>query len=112
MQKFLLANTIIIFGLCLSLVYSIVLLGPGNTVDSIKVLIGRAISIVLPSEVYAHDMNFLGFPNDITSIINGDFIISSPNNYTSEELKYPMMVPTNGIAGHRNFLYLPDIHPG
>lgn len=112
MQKFLLANTIIIFGLCLSFVYSIVLLGPGNTVDSINVLIGRAISIILPSEVYAHDMNFLGFPSDITSIINGDLIISSPKNYTSEELMYPMIVPTNGIAGHGNFLYLPDIHPG
>jgi murein DD-endopeptidase MepM/ murein hydrolase activator NlpD len=43
---------------------------------------------------------------------DSDFSQNSVSAYKYEELKYPLMIPTKGIAGHRNFLYLPDIHPG
>jgi hypothetical protein len=113
MQKFLLANTILLFGLSLSLVYSILLFGASNTVDSVRILIGRAIAIVMPSEVYAHNTNFIDVAKDVTSFsVLGDFMISFPQQFSAEELKYPMMVPTNGVAGHKDFLFLPEIHPG
>lgn len=113
MQKFLLANTIILFGLSLSLVYSILFFGINNTVDSINVLIGRAIATVMPSDLFAQNITFIDFARDVTtSSLLGDFMISNPKGLSAEEIKYPMIVPTNGIAGHKNFLYLPEIHPG
>jgi len=113
MQKFLLANTILLFGLSLSLVYSLLLFGASNTVDSVRILIGRAIAIVMPSEVYAHNTTFIDVAKDAASFsVLGDFMISLPQQFSAEELKYPMIVPTNGVAGHKDFLFLPEIHPG
>lgn len=113
MQKILLANTIVIFGLCLSLVYSIVLFGVQNTFDSINILVGKTISFVLPSEVFAHYKPFTDKSNrtELSSSIN-QLYLDTDKNYISENLMYPMSVPTSGIAGHKNFLYLPEIHPG
>lgn len=113
MQKFLLANTVLLFGLSLSLVYSILLFGASNTSDSLDVLVGRAISVFLPSDVFAHNTSFIDITRDeTTATIIGDFKIPFPQSFSADELKYPMIVPTNGVAGHRNFLYLPEIHPG
>ena len=113
MQKFLLANLVVILGLSLSMVYSVALLGVGNTIDSINIIRLRAISLISPVDVYAHTSPFPKIIKEF-SLNSGtsDFQIKRTNNFKSEEYKYPMMVPTNGIAGHRNFLYLPDIHPG
>ena len=92
MQKFLLANTVLLFGLSLSLVYSILLFGASNTVDSLNVLVGRTISVFLPSDVFAHNTSFIDISrDDSTSKIIGDFRIPFPQSFSAEELKYPMI---------------------
>lgn len=112
MQKFLLANTIIILGFSLSLVYSILLFGPDDTFSSVGVLSGRAISLFLPVDIYSHKQSYRDSVVDSSWDISHDFSIKGQTNYKDDELLPPLLVPTKGIAGHKNFLYLPEIHPG
>ncbi len=103
---------VVLLGLTLSVIYSVVLLGVEKTAMSLNVLGGRLVEVVLPVEIFAQDLSF-GSPsnNKLT------FSSSALSSIINEELNYseiiaPMIVPTNGIAGHEDFLYLPGKHPG
>lgn len=112
MQKFLLANLIIIAGFSLSLVYSVLLFGINNTYQSVSVLGGRAVSLIFPVELYSHNESYRESIVDTFHQNSQDFNIKGQTDYKDDELLPPLSVPTKGIAGHRNFLYLPEIHPG
>lgn len=112
MQKFLLANLILIVGFSLSLVYSFILVGKTNTYKSISTLSGRTISLFLPVDHYIQKDGFKEYPFDFANQDSSHFYIKGVSDYNEDLTSFPLLVPTNGIAGHKNFLYLPDSHPG
>lgn len=112
MQKFLLANLVIVLGFSLSLFYSVLLFGSNNTYKSVSVLSGRAISFILPVKSYFHNVGYRESVVDTARENSADFSIKGQANYKDDQLAAPLFVPTQGIAGHKNFLYLPEIHPG
>lgn len=113
MRKLLVVFFVLVFGLSLSIGYSVLILGKQRTLMSVNVLGGRLIELVLPVEIFAQDLaygkTFLN--NDYFDTEAGLFESSYPKlDYT--EVSAPMFIPTNGIVGHKDFLYLPDTHPG
>jgi len=113
MQKFLLATGVILSGLFLSIGYSVFFLGTDLFFASVGALAGRFISVFIPVETYAHQKDFARIIKSVVDpIVASDLTIGYNSSYASDEQKLPMIVPTNGIAGHKNFLYLPEIHPG
>ncbi len=73
---------------------------------------GRVVSIILPVDKFLHNQSFRKVVD--TSITNSGrvFSVEGYRGYKDDELSPPFLVPTNGVAGHKNFLYLPEIHPG
>lgn len=112
MQKFLVATLVVICGFSLSVFYSVALLGFENTYRSVTTLGGRAISLVLPVEQFFHNEGYKKVVDSTASNIGTNFSVKGYTGYIDDELSPPFIVPTNGIAGHKNFLYLPEIHPG
>ena len=100
----------ILCGIAISLTTAIILFGMSNTLKSITTLAGRGISILESRVEVIHGVGLRS--NELQEYINTSFSHDSVNAYKFEEMKYPLLVPTKGVAGHRNFLYLPDIHPG
>ncbi len=112
MQKFLLANTVIILGLSLSLVYSVLLIGPNYTYRSISTLGGRVLSLFSPGQIYLHTEGYKESSIDNIHYNQDGFSVQGQSDYKESHLTAPLFSPTQGVAGHKNFLYLPGIHPG
>lgn len=113
MRKLLVVIFVLFFGLSLSLGYSLLIIGRERTFLSVNVLGGRLIELVLPVEVFAQDLAYG------KTLLNNNFLDNEVRlferyepklDYT--EVKAPMFVPTNGIVGHNDFLFLPEKHPG
>lgn len=113
MRKLLVVVFVVIVGFSLSIGYSLLILGKQRTYMSVNVLGGRLIGLILPVEIFAQD---LAYGKTLINNDNFDHQVGLFENYEAKldytEVKAPMIVPTNGIVGHKDFLYLPDKHPG
>lgn len=112
MQKFLVLVGIVVLGLCFSFFYGTLLFGVDTTIDSVEALGYKALSLVSPEEKFMAKPKLTGVV-DVGEVLSLEqFYLDSRNNLLFQGLNAPLLVPTNGVAGHKNFLYLPATHPG
>lgn len=112
MQKFLLANFIVIIGFMLSVAYASLLFGTEMTISSIEILSGRALGLAFPADKHYQSDTEKSVVNIGEFVGNNQFYLDENNILQFQKLSAPLLVPTNGVAGLEDFLYLPETHPG
>lgn len=115
MRRLLSVLVVVIVGLVTSVALSSAVIGYDDTILSLNVFGRRSISIVDPptrtltQADIASSQSVLGLSEYQYNDLELD---SNIKEVQTELVSAPFTIPTNGIAGHQNFLYLPPVHPG
>lgn len=119
MKTFVYSLLTIIFSLTITVLGAVAIFGKDKTFKSLELVGARIINLQQPARQLSRSGLKLISENGHSLLSESDFTYQSLNvNANSvREVEFhkrpsPFIVPSDGIAGHRNFVYVPPMHGG